>query len=143
VTVQLMPSIEAVVSSGLRADPQIAAIVEDRVFTVLPNNQEFPLLLITRLGGEHITLPPPPLWVEDAFIQWDCYADTKYVASLLMETVRAVLVSWIGTVRGDAVVINFQPGSIIWLPDDSYAPVKPRYVIDGTLTYRMAGSPGH
>jgi hypothetical protein len=139
----LMPNIEAVVSGQLRATPEVAAICGNRVYTVLPNNIDFPLLLITRMGGVHEVVIPPPLWVEEAILQFDSYADTKSLARLLMDTVRSALVAMIGKVTADAVILNVLPGSVFWLPDDSYAPVKPRYIVDCTVTYRpVTGSPG-
>lgn len=47
----LLPNTAALISAFLRDQDEVADLVGDRVYTVLPNNKTFPMVRVTRVGG--------------------------------------------------------------------------------------------
>jgi hypothetical protein len=133
----LIPDAERIVSTFLRAQPRVQAIVGDRVYGVFPAQAgEGPLVLVQRVGGE----PPlsQPLVVDEAQLQVDCYGGPKATAYALAATARAVLCELEGTVQPDGVVAAVRFGSLRWLPDETYPSPRPRYLFDVAVTVTAA-----
>lgn len=126
----MIPDIERELSAYLRADPAVAALVDDRVYTIVPANPTFPLVALTRYGGAPVS--PHILHADAAAIQLDCYADRKAEAQTLAETVREALAAMPG-VHGTAVVTAVRFGRLQYLPDGTFDPAKPRYIVDVTI----------
>lgn len=141
----LIPSSEREVSALYRADADVAAMVTDRVYTVLPKQIVFPLIRIELVSEELKWVRPYRM--ADATIQVSAYADTKWLANRIIETARMVATGWDGTVHVaatgvDGFVSTTGITGLFWNPDDSYSPAKPRYSFDLSVTVQPAGSPG-
>lgn len=126
-------NVEALISTWLAGQAEITALVEDRVYTAIPGDPDWPLLRIHRVGGA-----PPftrPLWVDRARIQFDAYGGTKAQARTLADTTRALLSERIlGTHDDHGVVTAVNLGTLRYLPDDDFDPARPRYVGDAVVT---------
>ncbi len=139
-TVTLLPDIEALVTTFLRAQNEVTSIVNNRVYTEVPakpttgNDNRFPLVRVRRLGG--FPTLSRPLQVDAPLVQIEGYAATKGAARLLTETCRAVLAERVEGVHDTGVVAGVTFGALIWLPDEDFTPPKPRYIADATLTVR-------
>lgn len=133
-TVTLLPDIEVLVTSFLRAQIEVTSIVNARVYTEVPANPTFPLVRVRRLGG--FPALNRPLYVDRPLVQIEGYAATKGAARLLTETCRAVLAERAEGTHATGVVAGVTFGALLWLPDDDFTPPKPRYICDATLTVR-------
>jgi hypothetical protein len=132
--------IESALISWFRADVDVTAVFDQRVYGVFPPKPTWPALRVTRIGGA----PPHmrPLTHDRAIIQLDSFAaphDTrgKTNASLGLEAARDAVERAYGRDVGGGVVI----GAAQWLslaydPDASYTPAAPRYRADVFITYR-------
>lgn len=132
-TVRLLPDAERIVTGVLLAAPEVAALVADRVFATMPAAPVFPALRLTRWGG--IPNPGAPLWLDNADVQVDAWAETKLDARELAETARAVLADRLVGDYGDlGVLTRVSFGLFAYRPDPEFAPAKPRFVFDLTVT---------
>lgn len=118
--------VERLLSSWLGAQPDIAAIVEDRVVTELPNRAVFPLLRLSLIGGAPIT--SQPLYLDRSYIQFDCYGGPKVQARTLMDTTRSLIDTGFPGAHPVGVITGVEWAEARYLPDDGYDPAKPRFV---------------
>jgi hypothetical protein len=118
---------ERLLSAWLRDQPEIVAIVEDRVYTDNPNRATFPFLKLTQIAGGPVF--SRPLYLDEALIQLDAYGGPKVLARQLIDTARTVLAErFAGDHPGVGVVTGVNFGDLTYLPDDGYAPPKPRFI---------------
>ena len=135
-TALLLPDVERLVSSYLRAHAGVANVVGDRVYTAMPaqGDPSSPLVLVQRIGGT-----PPlshPLVVDEAQLQIDAYGGPKVVAWAALANVLAAFDELEGVVLPEGYVSAVRQGAIRWQPDETFDPWRPRYVADVTLTTR-------
>ncbi|HNG23415.1 MAG TPA: hypothetical protein PLC03_05575 [Microthrixaceae bacterium] len=86
----LLPNTAALTSAFLRAQDEVSDLVDDRVYTILPNSKTFPLVRVRRIGGTAGTRFAH--WLDAPLFQVDAWADTAAVAFEVTETCRAALV---------------------------------------------------
>lgn len=133
--------VEALVSQYLRSQSEVTAYVGQRVYTALPMNVVFPCVRITRIGG----VPPMsrPMHVDNAHLQVDVFGGSKSTALDVVDTVREELakIADDAPVQPLGVVCGVRFGPLAYLPDETYAPAKPRYALDVTVTVRPAPLP--
>ena len=86
----LLPNTAALISAFLRDQDEVADLVGDRVYTVLPNNKTFPMVRVTRVGGSAGTRFAH--WLDAPLFQVDVWATTAAPAFDLTEICRAALV---------------------------------------------------
>jgi len=118
--------VERLVSTFLRARPDMVALVEDRVVTELPNRAKFPLFRITLIGGTPVT--SRPLYLDESYIQFDAYGGPKVMARQIMDTARSALDTELVGTHPLGVITGVTFGGLRYLPDDGYDPPQPRYV---------------
>jgi Protein of unknown function (DUF3168) len=122
----LMVDVERLASSWLRARPEVAAIVADRVVTEIPHHAVFPMLRVWLIGGAPVW--SRPLWLDQAVIQVDAFGGPKVQARQLMDVTRdAFADAFLGDHPGAGVVTSVNFGDLSYLPDDTWEPPKPRY----------------
>jgi hypothetical protein len=118
---------ERLLSGWLRAQPEIVALVEDRVYTENPNRAVFPLLKINQIAGNPVF--SRPLYLDESLIQLDAYGGPKVQARQLIDTTRELLAErFVGHHVDIGVVTAVNFGDLTYLPDDGYAPPKPRWI---------------
>lgn len=131
-TVSLLPDVEALVCTYLRAQPEVSALVAARVGTEVPEGPTFPLVRVRRIAGAPVL--NVPLYLDAPVLQIEGYASNKATARALTETVRAVMAErMIGNRTGGGVVSKVTFGSMSWLPDEDFTPPQPRYIADVTV----------
>jgi hypothetical protein len=134
-----LPDAERLVCDYLRADPRVAALVGERVYTAFPAQAGgAPLLLVQRVGG--IPPFPQPLIFDQAGLQLDAYGGSKAKAHELAATARAVLGALQGTVQPQGVVSGVDFGSLRWQPDETYDPPRARYQFDLQVYVKTAAA---
>lgn len=121
--------VEALVSKYLRASPDITALVDDRVYTDLPHDRVFPLVLVQRTGGNFLVTRP--LWLEQADLTLSAFGGTHKQAQQLVATCLSTL----GGLRGrhsDGAVTGISVASTAYQPDpdsaDTEGHARPRFV---------------
>jgi Protein of unknown function (DUF3168) len=127
----MMVDVERLASSWLRARPEVAAIVADRVVTETPNRAVFPFLRLTLIGGSPVF---SPLWLDEAVLQFDAFGGPKVQARQLIDVVRdALAADFVGLHPGLGVVSSVNFGDLAYIPDDLWEPPKPRYAATVTV----------
>jgi len=133
----LLPDAEVIVSSFLRATPEVAAIVGSRVYTALPaGDLTFPLLRVSRIGS--LPIASRPLWAEAVDLQVEAYGGPKAVARTLLDTVRAAMAQRLRGRHpaGAVAAVAFRGASYVPdadVPSDTGRP-RPRYVATVAVT---------
>jgi hypothetical protein len=125
-----MPDVEAIVSSALRSDANIIALVDDRVYGELPKDvadRVGPLVRLARIGGGPTG---QPLHLDAALMQFDVWGGSKKQAREVAATIAAVLDELAGTAGADGYITGTAPGSVRYVPDETFTPHRPRYVVD-------------
>lgn len=133
--------VEALVSYYLRSQSEVTAYVGQRVYTSLPKDRTFPLVRLTRVGG--VPKLSRPLHVDSAHLQVDVFGGSKATAMDAMNAIREELAKIVdeAAVQPLGVVCGVKFGPLAYIPDESFAPAKPRYVQDVTVTVRPAPLP--
>lgn len=126
-----MPDAEALLSAFLRDQASIEALVAERVYTAVPKDPQFPLLMVRRVSGAPVG--SRPLHLDAPLMQLDAYGGTKKVAQQIAETARDVIARSLEGVHAQGVVTGVSFGPMSWLPDGDYSPAKQRYVVDVTV----------
>jgi len=119
--------IEALTVNALLADPGVAALVSDRVYTDLPANPRFPLATITRIGGVTDSI----YHLDAATVQVEGWAKDRGTALDLAAAALSALMHLQGTFA-EGVVSGARPFTGIgYLPDPTSS--TPRYLFRLTI----------
>lgn len=129
----LLPDIEKLVSEYLRSRDEVTDIYDDRVYTELPAEKAWPLLRVVRIGGAPDS--SVPRYLDRPLVQFDSWGGSKSLARRGAETVRAVLDDLPG-VHDEGVVAWVTHGRLLYLPDQSLNPVRPRFTFDAVIGAR-------
>jgi Protein of unknown function (DUF3168) len=117
---------ERLLSRWLRERPDVQALVDDRVYTVIPNRVVFPFLKITQIAGSPVW--SKPLWLDEAYLQLDAYGGPKVLARQLVDTTRQAIADELTGVHVEGSVTGVNFGPLSYVPDDAYEPPQPRFI---------------
>ena len=129
------PDIEAWLTAYLRAQPEIADLVGDRVYTEIPNSPTFPLVVCRRVGGAPLNTGRA-LHVGRALCQIDAYGGPKATARALADLCRQAVHASVGT-QPNLVVSHVLHGGLRWMPDTGFEPSRPRYLYDAQISFHQ------
>ncbi|GAB3952552.1 hypothetical protein GCM10029976_090950 [Kribbella albertanoniae] len=125
--------VEGLISKYLRAVPAIVAATAGRVYTDLPNDRAYPLVLVQRSGGP----PVSGFGLANAALTVTVYGIRHVDAQQLTASVLAALLDLPGA-YDEGYVTNVVPNSTAYSPDsdspDSAGHARPRYVSEITVT---------
>lgn len=125
--------VEGLISKYLRADPAINDPTAGRVYTDLPNERAYPLVLIQRSGGPPVT----GFSLSNASCTVTVYGVRHVDAQQLTAAVLASLANLPGQYE-DGYVTRVLCNSTTYSPDsdspDSAGHARPRYVSEITVT---------
>lgn len=140
-TLQLLPDAERFLSAFLRAQPEVAALVAARVYTVLPEEKVWPTVRLTRVGGAPADLGDLALWADDPSIQVEVWAARKADAWQVARTVLAVAAERLVGAHPDhgLRVLGRRFGAIRYVPDPTFTPAQPRVLFTLDLTIKPQG----
>jgi uncharacterized protein DUF3168 len=128
--------VEALVSTFLRGQAAVTALVGDRVYTDLPHKRTYPLILLSRIAGGFLT--NRPMWLEQADIQLDAFGGTHKQAWTLQATAMGLLHAQLAGEHPDGVVTFVATDSVIYNPEDDFTDerghARPRYTVTFTVT---------
>ena len=137
----VLPDVEAMLSAALRADADIIALVGDRVYGELPKDAGLragPLVRLGRIGGGPTG---QPLTLDAAIVQFDVWGGTKKQAREVAATIAKVVGELAGYSGPDGYITGTSPGSLRYVPDESFTPQRPRYVVEATVYNRPTSQP--
>ena len=136
---RLLPDAERLYSAFLRAQAEVGTLVSTRVYTVLPEAKEWPLVRLQRVGGAPDAVPDDSALLRDqALLQVEAYGGAKALAWQVADTVRAVTLERAAGPHATGWVERARVGEARYLPDSSFEPARPRVVFDVTLFLRPA-----
>ena len=128
----VLPDPVRLVSRFFREQPEVAALVDDRVYSVLPPKPTWPAVRIVQWTETPVI--GRPLWLTRAGCQVDCWAPTKYVASTVSRTLRGVAAARLSELERH-VVTGVEFGSVADSPDTDYEPALQRFRFDLFVTF--------
>lgn len=124
-TLKLLPDVELICVDYLKTVAEIQSLTSGRVYTQLPAEPTFPLVVLHRVAGS----PAIQGHLEAARIQFDCWGRKKIEARQLAATVQAAMFEAERATHPLGVVTAVQEAlGPLWLPD----PARPtaRYLLD-------------
>jgi len=128
--------VEALVSTFLRGQSAVTALVNDRVYTDLPHQRTYPLVLLSRIAGGFLI--NRPMWLEQAELQLDAFGGTHKQAWTLQATVMGLLHAQLVGEHADGVVTKVTTESVHYNPQDDFTDdrghARPRFTVTFTVT---------
>lgn len=131
----MLPDAELLVTTFLRQDAAVQAVVGDNIYTELPAGfSDWPALRVTRIGGAPAF---QPLVLDKPLVQFDVWGGPKRPTLKVAETVREALserTPFHAESIGTLAVERF--GTLRYAPDTKYDPARPRWICDAILVTR-------
>lgn len=126
--------IEALITSFLRTQPDVVALAGDRVYTDLPHERTWPLVLVIRVGGTRLYKQ----WLEAIDVEIATYGGShKQAYNLAQACMQCMSSSMVGA-HAEGVVTKVTTESVAYEPDaesaDKQGHARPRYVVGATVT---------
>lgn len=134
----ILPNVEAFTSQFLRDQPEVGDALTaaggdaDGVFTAIPKRPTYPLVRVTAITENKLSTRP--LWIFRATVQIEAFGGTKAQAHEIGRTCEGVMAARMIGVQDDAVVVGVDHGAFIDLPDETFEPAKPRWILTSTIT---------
>ena len=129
-----MVDIEALITTFLRAQTLVTDLVSDRVYSDMPHDREYPLVLVNRVGGgftykNHL---------EEADVEISSYGGTHKQAYTLAAACLTSMAAGIVGSHPDGVVTKVKATATTYSPEtDSQDPQghsRPRVILSATVT---------
>lgn len=131
-----MIDIEALLSAFLRDQPDLQALVGDRVYTDLPHQRVYPLVVFTRTAGGYLT--GPPYWLESAAIVLSAYGGTHKQAHTIATTCLSLMTQGLRGSYPQGAITGLKDIDLAYDPDvdtsDDTGHSRPRYLLSLKLT---------
>jgi Protein of unknown function (DUF3168) len=124
--------VEGMLSRFLRDQPELQGAVDSRVYTDLPHERTYPLVLVQRTGG----LPIRGFTLGEATCQVKVYGGTHKQAQDLTATILGLLEGLVGP-QPEGSVSGVNATNVEYDPDpetpDKQGHARPRYVSEVTV----------
>ena len=121
--------VEQLLATFLRAQTEVTDLVGDRVYTDLPHDRTYPLVLVQRIGGNHVV--QVPMWLDSALVQFDVYGGTHKQAFALMSVCISVIAERAIRAHPEGCVTGVTSDSIAYNPEEDFVDpqghARPRY----------------
>lgn len=129
-----LPDAELLTVSYLRTVTGVTDEVGQRVYTELPANPTWPLLVVTRPSPGTVLAEAT---LDAASIQTAAYANSKYEARQAAAAAVAALADADGWAHASGYISATEPlGGLLWLPDEDFTNPRPRYLFDTAVYVR-------
>jgi hypothetical protein len=126
--------IEALVVHFLQAQPEVIALVNDKVYTDMPHDRPYPLVLVNRTGGGSIYRNH----LEEAEVSLSAYGGTHRQSYVLMDVCLSAMQDALVGAHPEGVVTKFRASSYAYEPDpdsaDKSGHARPRYTATAAVT---------
>jgi len=129
-----MVDIEALITTFLRGQVDVTDLVDDRVYSDMPHDRVWPIVLVNRVGGGSLYKN----WLEEADVEISAYGGThKQAYSLAATCITSMSAGIVGS-HPDGVVTKVKVTAITYSPEpDSQDPqghARPRILVSATVT---------
>jgi hypothetical protein len=128
-------NVEAIVSTFLRGQSEMVALVADRIYTDLPHARTYPLGALSRTGGGYTTRQP--FWLESAEITLEAWGGTHKQAQLIASTCLELLATKLTGRYPEGAVTGVKDTSLTYDPDvdltDDSGHSRPRFVLTASV----------
>lgn len=129
-----MIDIEALLTTFLRAQTAVSDLVSDRVYSDMPHDRTYPLVLINRTGGGSIYKNH----LEEADVEISAYGGTHKQAYTLAAACLSTMAANLKGSHNDGVVTKVKATATTYSPEvDSQDPQghsRPRVIVSATVT---------
>jgi hypothetical protein len=132
----VIPDAERVVVEFLRAQSELDAELDGRIYTVMPTAPTFPAVRVTRWGGWAVI--NNPLWLDECWCQVDTWGGSKAQASWVARLMRQLLAARL-VASSAGIVTARRFGMMHDAPDTTYTPAKPHFRFDLSVLLRPPG----
>lgn len=126
--------VEAMIATFLRGQSAVTDICGDRVYTDLPHERQYPLVLINRTGGSSLYKD----WLEAAEVEISTFGGPHKLAYTLASACISAMTSAMVGSHAEGVVTKVKAGAIAYNPDpdsaDQQGHSRPRYTVSATVT---------
>jgi hypothetical protein len=130
-----MIDVEVIVSTFLRDDPNVKALVGDRVYTDLPHERTYPLVQFQRTGGGYLT--GQPYWLESAVLTFQIFGGTHKQAQAIASTCLSAMASGLRGAYPQGCITAVRETELIYEPDvdvfDDEGHSRPRFLLTATV----------
>lgn len=109
-----MVDVEAMLTRFLRAQSEVVTLVGDRVYTDLPHQRQYPLVVLQRTGGG----PRVRGWLDEAEITLDFYGGTHKLAHTVMSTCIELLAKRLPGQQVEGVVTAVRDPQVTYSPEE-------------------------
>lgn len=133
-TLALLPDAEAFLSGWLRSQAELAELVGERIYTILPKEKVWPTVRLVRIGGAPLATAESALWGDAPSIQVDVWAARKADAWRVARTIQAAISERLRGTHGALKVSGVTLGSAQYAPDPEFTPAQPRVILTLDLT---------
>lgn len=132
------PDVEGALRTWLRTIPDLTSLVSTRDFFAIPDNTDWPLIVVTLVGGGPQRTNPPVL---DALIQFDCWGSPRPDGKAQKDEAASVMMTLVGVLESlqsgtnlnaDTQAMGASVESMNWVPDPDTN--QARYVVTATIS---------
>lgn len=118
----VLPDATRLVCDFLRAAPEVTAVVADRVFTELPADKTFPLVLVRRILST--PLATRPWWAETVTLDVNVYGGRTTEAHQLAQVIRSLMAGQLSGNHPQGTVCGVTVLSMVDAPDPDVPPLS-------------------
>lgn len=126
--------IEALISTFLRGQTAVTDLAGPRVYTDMPHKRAWPLVLVTRVGGDMLYKNH----LENIEVDIAAYGGTHKAAFNLAQACLTSMATTLAGVHTEGVVTKVKAGAVAYEPDtdsaDEAGHARPRYTVHATVT---------
>ena len=123
---------EAMLARFLREQPDVASLVDDRVYTDLPHKRTYPMVVLQRTGGGPL-FNKPPNWLVENEMTFDFYGGTHKMAQTVMSTCLAAMADRLPGTQPEGVVTAVRGQVVTYQPEeeatDESGHARPRFQV--------------
>lgn len=130
-----MINVELILSTFLRAQPELTALVGDRIYTDLPHKREYPLVSLSRTGGGYTT--KQPFWLESAEITLEAVGGTHKQAQEIASVCLNLMAARLRGRYPEGSITGLADNTLAYDPDtdlsDDSGTSRPRYILTANV----------
>lgn len=126
--------IEALVTTFLRGQTTVTDLADDRVYTDMPHKRAWPMIVVTRTGGESLYKN----WLQAIELEISAYGGTHKTAYNLAQACMTTMAAAMVGSHAEGVVTKVKTGAVTYSPDsesaDESGHARPRYTVSAVVT---------
>jgi len=133
----VMPDVVKMLVGFYRAQPEVVALLGHplSVRGKLAKDTQYPAIRIFRVTSQPVMAVPH--YIEEAWVQLDCYGGNNRQAERLAQVARAALCeNGHNYSNSEGVIVGVRPLTMSDQPDEGFTPPRERYVVEMAVRVR-------